>query len=247
MVTDTNTNRRFLIDTGAQVSVIPASFIDRRTGATSTSLQAANGTSITTYGERHTSLCLGSKLYNARLIIADVKRPLLGADFLRQHDLLVDVRGQRLIEANSYASTICSVEYSVSSNLCFIDSTSNQFRKILADFPTILKPTFSSSSVSHGVQHYISTTGAPTHARARRLSPEKLSVAKKEFDEMEQMGIVRKSNSPWSSPLHIVEKQNGGWRPCGDYRRLNDITVPDRYPNPHISPLSLQAKRFFPK
>ena len=63
------------------------------------------------------------------------------------------------------------------------------------------------------------------------------------------MGIVRRSNSPWSSPLHIAAKQYGGWRTCGDYRRLNDTTVPDRYPITHIQDLSslLAEKNVFPK
>lgn len=55
---------------------------------------------------------------------------------------------------------------------------------------------------------------------------------------MERLGIVRCSNTPWASPLHMVTKANGGWRPCGDFRCLNNATTPDRYPVLHIQDLS---------
>ena len=55
---------------------------------------------------------------------------------------------------------------------------------------------------------------------------------------MECLGIIRRCDSRWASPLHIVLKPNGGWRLCGDYRRLNNTTTPDRYPVPLIQDFS---------
>ena len=55
---------------------------------------------------------------------------------------------------------------------------------------------------------------------------------------MESMGICAKASSLWASPLHMVTKQDGSWRPCGDYRRLNLISVPDQYPMPNITDLT---------
>ena len=87
------------------------------------------------------------------------------------------------------------------------------------------------------------------HSKARRLAPDKLAAAKREFEQLEQMGIVRRSKSQWSSPLHIVTKKSGGLRPCGDYRRLNEVTLPDRYTLPNIQDCTanLAGKRVFSK
>jgi hypothetical protein len=92
---------------------------------------------------------------------------------------------------------------------------------------------------NHGVEHHIHTgSHHPVFEKSRRLDPEKLQIAKAEFKRLESIGIVRRSKSPWASPLHMVPKKDGSWRPCGDYRRLNLMTTPDMYPLPNMQDLS---------
>jgi hypothetical protein len=92
--------------------------------------------------------------------------------------------------------------------------------------------------VKHAVEHLIETTGRLVSAKFWRLDPEKLQASKAEFLKMEKEGIIQRSSSPWSSLLHIVLKKDKTWRPCGDYCRLNDVTVPDKYPVPNIQDMS---------
>ena len=51
-------------------------------------------------------------------------------------------------------------------------------------------------------------------------------------------GICRRSSSPWSLGLHLVPKKDGTWCPCGDFQHLNQATVHDAYPIPHLHDFS---------
>lgn len=52
---------------------------------------------------------------------------------------------------------------------------------------------------------------------------------------MLELGVVKKSSSPWCSPVLLVKKANGEFRLCFDGRKLNSLTKRDSYYLPHIS------------
>jgi hypothetical protein len=110
---------------------------------------------------------------------------------------------------------------------------------LLQKFPSILRTGDVMPTPTYGVEHHVHTGSHPlVFAKSSRLDPEKLEIAKAEFKRLESAGIVRHSKSPWASPLHMVPKKDGSWRPCGDYRHLNLVTTPDKYLLPNMQDLS---------
>ncbi|GBB94650.1 hypothetical protein RclHR1_23990004 [Rhizophagus clarus] len=78
---------------------------------------------------------------------------------------------------------------------------------------------------------------APVAQPPYRMNPVKREFLKNEIVKMEAQGIIRKSSSPWASPVVIVEKKEGDKRLCIDYQKLNAITKADAYPLPRIDDL----------
>ena len=100
LVYDDRSGKYFLVDTGSELSVIPPSRSDTRKTC-SRSLIAANGSPIKTFGTRQMMLNLGLQKYSWRFIIADVAQPIMGADFLCSHSLLVGLANERLIRTDN--------------------------------------------------------------------------------------------------------------------------------------------------
>ena len=93
----------------------------------------------------------------------------------------------------------------------------------------------------------IVTDSPPIRTKPYRLPLLKRKIVENEIEKMLKQGVIRPSQSPWSSPITLVPKKCGEWRLCIDYRKLNAVTVKDSYPIPNIQDLldSLQGSKIF--
>ena len=94
-------NREFLVDSGASVSVFPG---PKSTSVDGVCLLTADGSPIVCSGSRIIPLSFssgsGAKVYSWNFQLAPVSVPLLGADFLQYFNLLVDIKGQKVVHAD---------------------------------------------------------------------------------------------------------------------------------------------------
>ncbi|XP_066956314.1 uncharacterized protein [Macrobrachium rosenbergii] len=179
----------------------------------------------------------------------------LGTDFLKEHNLLVDVASKQFIPKTAPISslqqlikqptTVSSQQQQIQQTILKASIPLPEICRLLQEFPEVFKEDLQhdlTKPAKHNIQHHIETEGPPVHARFRRLAPEKLAYAKQVFREMEKAEICQKAPSPRASPLHIVLKPGGTWWPCRDYWQLKVKTKPDRYPLPNIADIANQSR-----
>lgn len=98
-------------------------------------------------------------------------------------------------------------------------------------------------SFTNQVKHCIRTKNEdPIYVKPYRQPPSQSQEIKNQIEKLLKENVIQESHSPWSAPVHLVPKKKDAsgeikYRMVIDYRRLNEITVDDRYPLPNITDL----------
>nr|CAK6928582.1 unnamed protein product [Fasciola hepatica] len=141
-IVDRSSGVRFLIDTGAEISVIPPPK-QHSLKPSHFTLQAANTTTIATFGQRTITPDSGlRRSFQWVFIQADVQTPIIGADFLPHFGLTVDLKNRKLVDTTT---KLCAAGIGKCTNSLGIRLAIPQspFADILNEFPSLPKPSTS--------------------------------------------------------------------------------------------------------
>jgi hypothetical protein len=123
--------------------------------------------------------------------------------------------------------------------------------RVVRDFPDVFLEELPRMPPNREVEFVIDLLPgiAPISKQPYKMSVEELKELKKQLTELQEAGYIHLSSSPWGTPVLFVQKKDGSQRRCVDYRSLNDITVKNKYPLPHIEDLfdQMRGARVFSK
>lgn len=142
--------------------------------------------------------------------------------------------------------SVCQLEQLISNDeiWCLLELSAMNTDKINQEWPhEVMAPIKSFEDIfekPHGLPphrpHQLSIPLIPG-AQPFRIMPYKYNPAQKDeiekqVAELLKLGMIQESTSPFASPALLVKKKSGEWRLCVDYRKLNSLTIKNRYPMP---------------
>ena len=171
---------------------------------------------------------------------------IFGVDFISQNNIIIDIA-----RGNFYFSSSPNrrVKFQNRDFLCALTGLNEQRKaeldSLLHEFPDVLSNKVGCTNL---VECKFEVTGDPVAQKPYKCGPFKRAIITKHIQDMLQGGIIRPSKSEWASPV-TLQKQNGEYRFCLDYRRLNKATKSDPFPIPRIEDLisKLGEARFISK
>jgi len=90
---------------------------------------------------------------------------------------------------------------------------------------------------SYGVFHWHYSGTSPLSNAPYWMAPTELMLLKEQLQDYSNKRLIRPSTSPWGAPILLANKKDGDKRLCINYRKLNKVTIKNKYPLPRIDDL----------
>ena len=122
--------------------------------------------------------------------------------------------------------------------------TRGELPRVVCDFPDVFPEELPGLPPEREVEFTIDLLPgtAPISTPPYRFAPAELRELKAQLQELQDLGFIRPSTSPWGAPALFAQKKDGSLRLCIDYRKLNRVTVKNKYPMPRIDDLFDQLR-----
>ncbi len=266
------TSFNLLLDSGAAANFVHPRVLKKVRGImwpSNREWKLADEALRTTSNETQLEFEVGSKKHHftAKFHVADWLKQdaILGVAWLQQHQLVPDwtldsvwsKAAQKTPPSSNEQDVVAAVQPSADDEIKLpalagdawsrLPATERQAaERLLQEHKNLFKAP--GMPPARSVDHTIDTgTARPIRQADRPRSPLQHKVIDDFVEENLKTGFIRPSSSPWASPIHLVRKSDGTYRPCIDYRRLNSVTVKDAYPLPRIDDAFqyLQGKTIF--
>ncbi|UYV78640.1 K02A2.6-like, partial [Cordylochernes scorpioides] len=233
------------VDTGATVSIINWRLFKR----TRLQLQPNSDIHISqadgvtrTCGSLQTKVRIDKLIKPVTLhVMKNFKYPLLiGLDVASLFNLLIDVKDKTIYTKIDGLQNPILVNH-------LEEIREHELKELLEHNRNV----FSQHAIDLGkvaIQHKIITKSEqPISLRPYRRPLKEYEEIAEQVKELLEHKLIRISDSPWAFPVVMVPKKDGNKRMCIDYRRLNEITLDDRQPLPHIQDMfdRLHGSSFF--
>ncbi|KAJ3684806.1 hypothetical protein LUZ61_013970 [Rhynchospora tenuis] len=159
-------------------------------------------------------------------------------------------KGSEVILAQLFVTQLESTATSSSSLQDQMSHLPPQLQQVVSQFSSVFSNP-SSLPPPRPINHQIPLKSdvTPVNIRPYRFSHFQKLEIEKILEELLLQGYIRASTSPFASPILLVKKNDQSWRLCVDYRKLNDITVKNKFPIPIIDDLldELHGAKYFSK
>lgn len=246
------TTQNCILDTGASHTFVSKDFVDKykfKISSTSThTVTIADTSEAAVMGSTTLRFIIQNKEFAWKcLVLSSLPFTIvLGSDFIKHARMVIDLHNQCYYFGNNKEVIF---PFDANPTLCLLQGLNRdrriQLHAMLNEFTDVLVDRVGKTNA---VQCKLEVSSKPIAQKAYKESPAKHKIIKKHVKEMLDLGVIRPSESEWASPV-ALQKENGEYRFCLDYRTLNRNTKSDPFPIPRFEAViqRLSAAQFISK